>query len=258
MNSSRTVEALVSRLLAAPSLVLLLDYDGTLVPFAPTPEAAAPDAELLGLLRRLTARPHTEVHIVSGRPRETLDDWLGHLAVGLHAEHGLSTRRPSATSWETPSLPPLRWRPGILALMRAFAARTPGARVEEKRAGAAWHYRLADAALGRTRARALERELELLLGSAPVKVLPGAKVVEVVARGIHKGRLVPAIVARVPVGALLVAIGDDRTDEDLFAALPRSAVAVHVGPEATKASVRLGGVGDVRALLHAVVGTRPH
>src|SRR5262249_46136960 len=155
--------------------------------------------------------------------------------IGLHAEHGLTSRAPGGATWTSTSLPPQGWRPGVLALMRAFAARTPGARVEEKSAGAAWHYRLSSPALGRARARELERQLSLLLGEAPVQILPGAKVVEVVIRGIHKGRLVPSIVMRAPNGAQLVAIGDDRTDEDMFAALPPGALAVHVGPEATNA-----------------------
>ena len=59
-----------------------------------------------------------------------------------------------------------------------------------------------------------------------------------VPRGIHKGRLVPSVVTRAPAGALVVAIGDDRTDEDLFAALPPSALAIHVGPEPTMAAIR--------------------
>jgi trehalose 6-phosphate synthase/phosphatase len=256
MDSSRAVEALAARLGTAPALVLLLDYDGTLVPFAPTPELAEPDGELIGLLRGLAARPGTEVHIVSGRPRETLDRWLGALPIGLHAEHGLSSRHPADRAWVSATLAIQGWRPAILDRMRAFAARTPGALVEEKRVGVAWHYRAADPELGVARARALQLELAGLLGGASARILSGAMVIEVLPRDVHKGRLVPSVVARAPAGALMVAIGDDRTDEDLFAALPRNAVAVHVGAEPTRASIRLGGVPDVRALLRAALEAR--
>jgi trehalose 6-phosphate synthase/phosphatase len=74
---------------------------------------------------------------------------------------------------------------------------------------------------------------------------------------VHKGRLVPSLVARAPAGALLDAIGDDRTDEDLFGALPPGALAVHVGAGPSRAPIRLGGVPEVRALLHAIVEARP-
>jgi trehalose 6-phosphate synthase/phosphatase len=121
--------------------------------------------------------------------------------------------------------------------MRDFAARTAGAMVEEKTGGLAWHYRLVEPELGVRRAFALRLALTRLLERAPAEILPGAKVIEVVARGVHKGRLIPFIVARVPAGALLVAIGDDRTDEDLFAALPPGSLAIHVSPGGRSASL---------------------
>ena len=251
------VDFLVARVRAAPSLVLVLDYDGTLVPFAASPELAGPDPELIALLQTLAARRLTEVHIVSGRPGETLESWLGALPIGLHAEHGLSSRAPGATVWMTTPFVPQEWRPAVRELMRAYAALTPSAFVEEKSAGLAWHYRAADPMLGAGHARALELELAALLAHLPASILPGSKVVEVVARGIDKGRLVPALIARAPPGALLLAVGDDRTDEDLFAALPPDALAVHVGPEASRAPIRLDGVAEVRGLLHAIAGTRP-
>jgi trehalose 6-phosphate synthase/phosphatase len=252
MDSPRALEVLAARLEGAAFLVLLLDYDGTLVAFAPVPELAEPDDELIRLLHGLAARPRTEVHIVSGRTRETLQNWLGPLPIGLHAEHGLSSRAPGTATWVSAILPPQDWRPGVLAVMRAFAARTPGALVEEKNAGIGWHYRRADPELGRTQARALLLELAPLVSQARAEILVGAKIIEVLARDVNKGRIVRSVVTRAPAGSLLVAIGDDRTDEDLFAALPPSALAVHVGPRPTRASIRLDGVPEVRALLRAI------
>ncbi len=60
-------------------------------------------------------------------------------------------------------------------------------------------------------------------------MLQGDKVVEVRLHGVDKGRVVRKVVAHAPSGALLFAMGDDRTDEDLFAALPERGLAVHVG-----------------------------
>ena len=55
----------------APSLALILDYDGTLVALAPRPDLAPPDADLLTLLADLAARPGTAVvHLTSGRRQE--------------------------------------------------------------------------------------------------------------------------------------------------------------------------------------------
>src|SRR4029079_13282734 len=45
----------------APELLVVLDYDGTLVPFHDRPGDAAPDPETLALLERLAVRPRTSV-----------------------------------------------------------------------------------------------------------------------------------------------------------------------------------------------------
>ena len=81
-------EALAAIGKASP-VAVLLDYDGTLVPIADTPEQAQPDRPLLELIGALAARPRTMVLMVSGRPRDTLEAWFGHLPIELWAEHGV-------------------------------------------------------------------------------------------------------------------------------------------------------------------------
>ena len=70
-------------------LGILTDLDGTLIPFAPTPEEARIDEERLDLLRNLSALPGVTVAVVSGRSRESLDRLLsGAPEISLVAEHG--------------------------------------------------------------------------------------------------------------------------------------------------------------------------
>ncbi|WP_242343335.1 bifunctional alpha,alpha-trehalose-phosphate synthase (UDP-forming)/trehalose-phosphatase [Anaeromyxobacter terrae] len=254
--SPRTaIRAVVERAGAAPRLALLLDYDGTLVPFAPTPELAAPDVALLDLLRRLAARPRTQVDVVSGRTRGTLQRWLGALPIGLHAEHGFWSRAPGG-DWQGAEVPAVAWREPVLAILREFAERTPGSVVEEKTAGVAWHYRTADPEYGAAQAKELILHLQTLLANVPVEILPGDKVIEVRPLGIHKGRAVAAAVARAGPDALVVGLGDDRTDEDLFAALPPGSIAVHVGPGPSRAPLRITDFRAARALLADIADTR--
>src|SRR6267154_823731 len=81
--------------------LLILDYDGTLVPFAKRPQLAAPSSSLLDLLRALAADPRNCLALISGRPAENLDRWFS--AVGgiwLAAEHGAELKPPSAQAWE--------------------------------------------------------------------------------------------------------------------------------------------------------------
>ncbi len=229
-------------------LVLLLDYDGTLVPIAATPDLARPDDALCALLVRLAGRPNVQVHVVSGRGRDVLDGWLSSLPIGLHAEHGQWSRTPDG-AWAEIERRPDQWRARALEIFEDFAARTPGSLVEQKRSGLAWHYRMADAEYGLLQANELKAHLASLLSNAPVEVLSGDKVVELRPFGAHKGRVANAVLAHASADAVVAAFGDDSTDEDMFAALPPTARTFHVGAAASRARLRLRSFEDVRSIL---------
>jgi trehalose 6-phosphate synthase/phosphatase len=248
-----SASAALPRMRAAEHLLLLLDYDGTLVPFAPRPELAAPDEELRTLLARLAARPRTRVHLVSGRKRETLEAWLGELPLGLHAEHGLWTRMAPGQPWRSLEGVSTEWKGRVRPLLEEFSARVPGSFVEEKSVSLAWHYRQVESEFGAWQARELRLHLADAFGQGPVEVLNGDKVVEVRPRGVHKGRVVGPVLEEAAPGSLVVAIGDDRTDEDLFASLPEGSLTIHAGGKSTRAGYRVAGPGEVRKLLAALL-----
>jgi trehalose 6-phosphate synthase/phosphatase len=246
------VEALVTRLSSAPRLTLLLDYDGTLVPIVGGPALATPDEELLSQLRELAAAPGIDVQLVSGRAVETLEAWLGALPIGLWAEHGLWYRAHQDAAWELTVAAPREWMERVRPLIRQATQATPGSLVEEKTASFAWHYRMADPDLGERHARELRAQVATAVANEPVEVLEGSKVIEIRLRGVSKAIVIP----RLAPGTLLVAFGDDRTDEDMFAALPHDGVAIHVGPLSSGAHFRLKDWRAVRQLLHAVAHAR--
>jgi len=68
--------------------MFFLDYDGTLTPIVKKPEDATPSKELIKLLHSLSADPHNNIYIISGRDRKFLQNWIGELHVGMSAEHG--------------------------------------------------------------------------------------------------------------------------------------------------------------------------
>lgn len=249
------VRAAIGELAAAPELVVLLDYDGTLVPFAPTPDDAAPDADLIALLARLAARARTRAHVVSGRPREDLEAWFGELPLGLHAEHGLWSRLPGERPWRRATAGELPSRAAIELILEDWSARTPGSFVERKSAMLAWHWRRADPERGRRQESELRLHLAELLSNVAVEVLVGDHVVEVRPQGVHKGRAVGLATATSGPGSLVLAIGDDRTDDDLFDALEPGHVTVRVGVRAGRATLRVQGPADVRALLAELAAT---
>lgn len=261
LSSMRTEEAdLLSRLLtgtaeermeaeyrSAEHRLILLDYDGTLTTFTRRPSAAKPDRALLDLLARLTADPKNEVVIVSGRDRITMVQWLGGLDLALVTDHGAWVK-DRAGDWE--NLVPLTsdWKHTVRPVLERFVDRTPGALLEEKEFSLVWHYRAADPVIGPLRARELRDSLEHLTGNLDLGVLEGNKVLEVKNAGVNKGRAASRWLSRQQWDFILAA-GDDRTDEDLFAALPKGACSIRVGWADSKATFYADRVADVRRFL---------
>lgn len=243
--------AAAERWRAARSRHLFLDYDGTLVPLAPTPAAAAPEREVVELLAALAAAPGVHPWIVSGRPPEVLRDWLGETGAGLVAEHGACVRRPGAAEFTaTLASPPPEWRAPVLEVLRSFADRVPASFVEEKPFGVAWHYRLAEQTFAAQQARELFHFLDEVTSAEPVQVLRGHKVVEVRPLGVDKGSTVLQLLRETGrPGDFVLAAGDDRTDEDLFRRAGADVLTLCIGEHDTAARFRLAGPEELRALL---------
>ncbi len=252
-SSEAEIARIVDRIRQARTVRLLLDYDGTLVPFALSPDLARPDGGLLDLLGTLAARPGWEVHVTSGRGREVLERWLGRLPVGLHAEHGLWSRAPGADGWTGGPPVDTAWRAAVTPILLDFAMQTPGSLIEEKEASIAWHYRAADPEFGPRQAMELHAHLTELLSNLPLQVLPGDKVIEVRPFGVDKGKVVAALRALAPPGTLIVAMGDDRTDDDMFRAVAEDGIAIQVGSRGTRAPYRLPDVAAARTFLRRLL-----
>lgn len=237
---------------AAPSRIVLLDYDGTLRELTAHPDLARPTPEILALLEALSSLPDTEVHVVSGRPRDTLERWFAALPLHLCAEHGGAWRGRSG-DWNAASGVQLGWMPRVKEILEAASREVPGTFVEEKSCSVAWHYRLADAEYGPWRARELHSRLNEELANLPTEVMSGRKLVEVRAAGINKGRYVRSATEGLRENAFVLCLGDDRTDLDMYPVLPPGAWSVHVGSAADAARCYVDAPADVRALLRSIV-----
>jgi trehalose 6-phosphate synthase/phosphatase len=220
-------------------VALFIDYDGTLVPFAARPNLAYPDRELLSLLAHLAKR--VELHIASGRTHESLARFVGQVPhTALHAEHGLFARAADSETWVsrlTP-LPPV-WKTDVLGIMRDAADRSNGALIEEKTAAVVFHYRNVKQRVARRFVSELKTRLLALPSSNEFELLDGVCVLEVRPAGINKGCIITDWLAHVtaqnaataspPPLPTVVCIGDDHTDEDMFAVCPPNAITVKVG-----------------------------
>ena len=211
---------------AAKNPLVLLDYDGTLRAHTRFPSAAKPTSEVREIVGELAKTAN--VYVVSGRPAETLEAWLGDLDIGLVCEHGLAVRHRGG-EWNEPQPTNNRILDEVVEpLFRDFAVRTPGSRVEVKKASIAWHYRSSDPKLGAWRAKELRNLLESQLIGSPFAVLSGSKVIEVRHVEITKGHAARALLQRFSDVDFVFCAGNDRTDEDMFEAIVQMASQPHV------------------------------
>ena len=252
------IEAALERL-DGEELLLLVDYDGTLAPIAPTPAEATLSAEARACVQALAEVEGARVVVVSGRDEAFLSEQLAGLPVALAAEHGGAFRPWGEPGWLSRvngvGEGGAGWRAIVQGIFDDFSARTPDSFTEHKRFGLAWHYRRSPERFANHQAFKLVQELRYALFNMPVTILEGRKVVEVRAAECNKGAFARWLLHRLPTGEggrAIVAVGDDTTDEDLFEALPEGAVTVKVGDAATVARYRLRDQARVLPFLRAV------
>ncbi len=237
--------------------LLLLDYDGTLVPFTKKPEKGKPDNELIKTLKSLCLNKKNEVVIISGRDKQTLEKWFSKIRIGLIAEHGAWIKEKDR-DWET--IEPLEdnWKEKIQPILEYYVDRTPRAFIEEKEFSLVWHYRQIDNKLALVRNMELKDALLSLTANLNLGVLEGNKIIEIKKVGINKGRAaLKWISSSDPLENkdwnFILAIGDDVTDEDVFNILPKSAYSIKVGLTHSQARFNMDSVKSVRLLIKELV-----
>ncbi len=238
---------IISEVCESNNRVFFLDYDGTLTGFRNNPKHAKPDDELLGILDKLASNPKNRVVLISGRDKETMEDWFGGKPYTLIVEHGVWLK-PAGSDWQMIEQLDSAWKDYIRPSLEFYVDRTPGSFIEEKNYSLVWHYRKSDPELGANRAIELKDELTSLVTNLNLEILEGNKVIEIKNRGINKGRAAQRVLDNAPAESIL-AIGDDWTDEFLFSGIPNGAVTVKVGMAKTIAGYKVENVQEVRQLL---------
>jgi len=251
-----TRERLISEYDKSSKRLFLLDYDGTLVGFASRPESAAPDQELLPLLKALATDSKNDVVIISGRDKTTLNYWLGNLNASLIAEHGAWIKEKGG-NWQL--IEPLRndWKDTIRPILELYTDRTPGSSIEEKDFSLVWHFRRSDSDLAYVRTQELKDTILNLTANLDIGVFEGSKILEVKNLGISKGHVVELWLKKQKWDFILAA-GDDYTDEELFAVLPQNAYSIKVGYSISKARFNVDSVGELRLLLEELIKNKSY
>jgi trehalose 6-phosphate phosphatase len=247
-SSKLAVSELAQRL---SEYAFLLDIDGTLLDLAPTPREVWVPPGLAETLSRLRDKTSGALALVSGRSLNDIDLIFApeqFPAVGGHgAEMRISTDNEAVATHAPPMDKELKRR------LAAIARLSPGILLEDKGYSLALHYRLAPHA-----EKAIYEAVSLIradLPNAPIEVLPGKCVCEIKQSGFDKATGVRELMAHEPFrGRHPIFIGDDVTDESVFAIMPDlGGLAFSVGRRAQGVADHFDEPRDVRAWLARLI-----
>jgi trehalose 6-phosphate synthase/phosphatase len=141
------------------------------------------------------------------------------------------------------------WKRRVFPILEHYVDRVPGSFVEEKELSLVWHYRMADPEFGTWLANELVATLEMMLAETELRAVRGQRAVEVLSMRANKGEVLSSLSQTWSDPDFLLAAGDDRTDEDLFARLGESAWSIRVGPGLSRARFRVAGPAEFVSLL---------
>jgi trehalose 6-phosphate phosphatase len=243
-----------SLLCEAGGVFVGVDFDGTLAPIAATPEEPEIAADCRNALAALVAHPAVTVGVVSGRALDDLRARVDVDGVAYAGNHGLELeyrgRRETHPAAAT-------HRPHLRAVRRELEAHigdVPGCTIEDKDLTLTVHYR-------RTPPAAVEDIEEAVRAVVPaddpcLRVSEGKSIFEIrPAIDWDKGSAVLYLVEHLNGIDRVVYVGDDATDEDVFAVLDDDEIGVHVGPgHGSVADYRLASQGDVVGFLSWLAG----
>ncbi len=235
----------------SPVLLVASDFDGTLAPIVNRPAAARIDERAWEALRTLSELPHTHAAVVTGRARADVLERVPQLLkspVKVVGSHGLEDGRSSAIRLDPECTDRLA---SARSLVEAEAAALPGSLVECKPASVALHVRMAEP----DKARGSVEKITARAAELGLHVLTGDHVLELFVVVPGKGNAVEALRQRCGATAT-VYIGDDTTDESVFAALRDDEVGIKVGSAETAADMRVGSQADVAGVLEELLADR--
>ncbi len=255
-KSTKEIVKLVSKKINhAKTIKLLLDYDGTLADFAPSPDHVLPDQDLINLLRALSQTPNIEVVILSGRRLQHIEQLVPIDDLWRAGTYGIEIISPQGELIERIDYRAIR--PNLEQIKPKWHTLIDGSEgfyLEDKGWTLALHARDVDPDIGSRILLDARNILQKCHLSNQFRVLGGDRFLEVAPTIANKGLAVQYLVDRNDWQAsLLIYIGDDDKDEEAFAVVKQhGGVTIKVERDAggTTADVTLRDPHNVREWLN--------
>lgn len=198
--------------------LIFVDYEGTLVNWAPRQQLIAGTGAVIELLNSLTADERNTVYVTSERTPSDLERTFRRVTrLGLIAENG-GYVRTTAGDWLNLTKPSdLQWKRAVRDILRYYRERVPGSMVEEQNNRMIFHYASCE-----DQAMAMRQVSEMFnhimdssaKGKGHAIPMDGALVVE--PAGINKATAAKHVTTLEPQADFLIVFGNDRSDEEIF------------------------------------------
>jgi trehalose 6-phosphate synthase/phosphatase len=243
--------------LKGKKILFFCDLDGTLAPISAFPGDVRLQGQTIELLHAISDKKNCEFVVVSGRDKEFLEEqFIDHdFNIPVAACHGAYAYLPKDHSWQG-LIPndPTNWKEKVLEIFSLYTKRTPESFIEDKGHAITWHYRNSPKEFAEFLSSKLFFELEESLSHQPVQVNRGKKVIEVKSMHANKGYFVQNWIQNLKNKPdIVVALGDDTTDEDMFLAIQErkdlKPFCVKVGDEKSHAHYFIKDQGSVNIFL---------
>ncbi|WP_022907766.1 trehalose-phosphatase [Curtobacterium sp. B18] len=247
------IDRALETLAAAPRLIVALDFDGTLAPFADDPSQVGALPGSWAAVLTLHRAKDTEVVLVSGRP-------LGSLVAVTHAPEDMALVGSHGVEWRVDGHDEAALTADeqarvarIGAALDAVGERFPGVVIEHKPAGHGVHTRRVSAEV----AAEADQAASAAAHDADPEVLErgGKDILEFAVRHVTKGDAIARLRDLHGADAVFFA-GDDVTDEDAFRVLGDGDVGVKVGEGDTLAGYRVADPTALTAVLKQLARAR--
>ena len=233
---------------------LLLDIDGTLLDFAPTPRAVTVPDGLVATLEGLRERTSGVLALVSGRSLDDIDWMFAPARFPSVGGHGAEMRLSVDGEAVATRAPPLNAE--LKRRLAAIAAMHDGILLEDKGYSLALHFRRAPQA-----GAAIHDAVSTIRADfpdPPIEVLPGKFVCEIKQSGFTKATGVRELMTHAPFrDRRPVFLGDDVTDETVFAIMPDyDGLSFSVGRSAQGVAGEFSGPSQVRDWLASLLAAQ--
>ncbi len=249
--NNKTAASALSAYQTARKRLILLDYNGTLVPVPKDGRTKPPPAALLNTLGRIARNSHNRIAIITDNSRDLIERWFEKAPIDLIACSDAAYR--SSGKWTTFQELSTAWQEEALPILEKYVIRTPGSYIDIKRYALIWHFENAEKELGEVRSRELLEDLRSFAGMENLQINDSGRLVEIRNAESHKASMLKAYMDDHK-WDFIFAAGDDQSNEAMFQILPPDACTIRIGSTLTSAHYNLADHSRLLAFLQDLAG----